>query len=292
VSALAQRDDADAARELCALEHELFPLTAASAGARWLVVSAHPDDETIGATWVLTRSDSARVLHVTDGAPRDRALWPPEAHACQRTRAGYARMRWQEARAALSLAHVGPERVEGLGFPDQEASLALAELTLQVTEVLVVQRVDVVLVHPYEGGHPDHDAAAFAVHAAARLLERGGAPRPRIAEMTSYHRYEGQLRTGAFLPGPNEVAERVLGSEERERKTRMLGAFASQSRVLAPFGVHAERFRAAPAYDFTRAPHGGRLHYESLGWPMNGAQWRSLAETALHALGLGGRRWR
>jgi LmbE family N-acetylglucosaminyl deacetylase len=201
-------------------------------------------------------------------------------------------MRWEEVRAALALAGVGPERVEGLGFPDQEASLALAELTLRVTEVIVVERADIVLVHPYEGGHPDHDAAAFAAHAAVRLLECGGMPGPRIVEMTSYHRCEGQLRTGAFLPGPNEVAERELGPEERERKTRMLGAFASQSRMLAPFGVQAERFRAAPAYDFTRAPHGGLLHYESLGWPMNGARWRTLARAALRQLGLGGSPWR
>lgn len=289
MSALARRDALDADAELRALAHELFPDLAAREELRWLVVAAHPDDETIGATWVLSRSDSAVVLHVTDGAPEDRALWPPEAPG---SREGYARLRSQEVSAALALAGVGPERVHRLGFADQKACLALAELSLQVAEVLAAQRPDIVLVHPYEGGHPDHDAAAFAVRAAALLFERTGVAGPRIAEMTSYHRLEGQLRTGVFLPGPGRVLERVLGSEEREQKTRMLRAFASQARVLAPFSVGAERFRAAPAYDFTRPPHEGRLHYESLGWPMTGARWRELAGTALHELGLGGSRWR
>jgi LmbE family N-acetylglucosaminyl deacetylase len=282
--ALARKDEVDAAARLRALAHELFPDLPPRAEVRWLVVAAHPDDETIGASWVLSRSESASVLHVTDGAPQDRTLWSPEAPG---TREAYARLRSEEMRAALRLAGVGPERLHHLGFADQKACAALAELSLQVAEVLEALRPDIVLVHPYEGGHPDHDAAAFAVRAAASLLERSSAWGPRIAEMTSYHRFEGQLRTGVFLPGGSRVAERVLGGEERALKARMLRSFASQSRVLAPFGVQAERFRAAPAYDFTRAPHEGPLHYESLGWPVNGARWRELARTSLRELGLG-----
>ncbi|UQA62961.1 PIG-L deacetylase family protein [Polyangium aurulentum] len=289
MSALARKDEVDAAAGLRALAHELFPDLHPRGEIRWLVVAAHPDDETIGATWVLSRSDSASVLHVTDGAPHDRALWSPDAPD---TREAYARLRAEEMRAALGLAGVGPERIHRLGFADQKACAALAELSLQVADVLAALRPDIVLVHPYEGGHPDHDAAAFAVRAASGLLARNRIAGPRIAEMTSYHRFEGQLRTGVFLPGGGKAAERVLGTEERALKTRMLRSFASQSRVLVPFGVQAERFRAAPAYDFTRPPHEGPLHYETLGWPMTGARWRELAGTALRELGLGESRWR
>ncbi len=110
------------------------------------------------------------------------------------------------------------------------------------------------VVHPYEGGHPDHDAAAFAVHAAVRCL---GCAAPALVEMTSYHRRDNALRVGEFLPYPLPVAERRVDASE---KRAMLGCFPSQAEVLAAFGVEVERFRSAPAYDFRAPPVAPPVH--------------------------------
>ena len=59
-----------------------------------------------------------------------------------------------------------------------------------------------------------------------------------------------------------------------------------QRAVLAPFPIGEEAFRTAPAYDFTRPPHPGRLHYENYPWGMDGARFRDLAAQALRELGL------
>ena len=132
----------------------------------------------------------------------------------------------------------------------------------------------VVLTHPYEGGHPDHDAAAF-------IAAHCGCP---VLEFASYHAGLGSgMRTGAFLPGPEPV--RVgLTVAEQARKRAMLGAFATQAGTLAPFGTEYELFREAPGYDFSRAPHDGLLHYEQYDWGMTGARWRLLAAEAHRAL--------
>ena len=50
----------------------------------------------------------------------------------------------------------------------------------------------VVLTHAYEGGHPDHDAVAFAVHRAARRTSAA------VVEMPFYH------------AGPDGVARQVF----------------------------------------------------------------------------------
>lgn len=60
-------------------------------------------------------------------------------------------------------------------------------------------RPEVILIHPYEGGHPDHDAAAFAVHVVGRLLERERGEPPLLIEFTSYHIGEAGIRVGEFL---------------------------------------------------------------------------------------------
>jgi LmbE family N-acetylglucosaminyl deacetylase len=251
-----------------------------------LLVAAHPDDETIGAGALLGRvGGRAHLLHLTDGAPRERRWWgAPDL----RSRGAYARARREELAAAMAVAGVPPERLGSLGLVDQEASLDLRGLALRVREAIERAGPEVVLTHPYEGGHPDHDAAAFAVHAALGLLEREGRSAPRLVEFTSYHRAaDGGVAVGEFLPGSGEE-EWTLGlpAEERARKERMLAAFATQQRTLAPFRAEAERFRVAPAYDFTLPPHPEPPHYERFGWGCTGEEWRARARAALAGLGV------
>jgi hypothetical protein len=56
-----------------------------------------------------------------------------------------------------------------------------------------------------------------------------------------------------------------------------------------PVLPEVERFRPAPAYDFTAPPHEGKLFYECFDWGMNGARFRELAAGAMEELGLRGR---
>ena len=133
-----------------------------------------------------------------------------------------------------------------------------------------------VLTHPYEGGHPDHDSTAFAVHAACALTPSP----PAIYEFTSYHAREGCLEAGRFLPGGDEGETIAMCPEERARKLRMVECFASQLHFLRQFPMDAERFRRAPVYDFGQAPHVGALLYEIFGWSITGAEWRRAAAEA------------
>jgi len=263
------------------------PAAAALAPPFTMVVAAHPDDETVGAGSRLDRLRLARFVCVTDGAPRD----GQDAAKQGLSPAQYAQVRRRELEAALALRGIGAHQIESLGCADQQASFELARLATKLADLLVAEGIEALLTHPYEGGHPDHDAAAFIAHAAAALAQRRGRAAPGIVEMTSYHRAADGTLTSAFLPAAQVDAQAVtlqLTPEEQQRKLAVLACHATQRETLRHLPVDVERFRPAPCYDFTRPPHDWKLNYEDRPWGMTGARFCELAAAALQDLGLEG----
>jgi LmbE family N-acetylglucosaminyl deacetylase len=249
------------------------------------IAVAHPDDETIGAGSLLPRLRDVQLIFTTDGAPQ--SMHDAIAAGCA-TREEYAARRRREAEVALATAGIPSSRMTFLSFADQEASLHLVELTRALFERFARAVPDLVLTHPYEGGHPDHDATAFAVHAASLLLQQRSGISPIVLEMTSYHNGPQGICTGEFLPNPlaEEIETIELTTVQQQQKRELLAHYTTQKRMLEWFGVAAERFRVAPRYDFTQSPHAGPLFYEQFDWGMSGERWRQLAEPALKELGL------
>lgn len=235
-------------------------------GGPVLAVVAHQDDETIGLGGQMNRFDDLLVVHVTDGAPAD----PAHAHrAGFPDRIAYAAARRREVAAAVALAGLGPDRLVALGHVDQTARDNLTTIAAEIGALIDRHRPAVVLTHAYEGGHPDHDAVAFAVDAAAQRSVAG----PAVVAMPLYH----QGGTGMVLqtfcdPRPDDVTV-MLPEDAWNRKLRMLAAHTSQWSVLSAVTARHEAFRLTRDEDFNRLPNGGRLLYEGFGWGMTGAEW-------------------
>lgn len=295
-------------------EHHAPPAT--------LIAVAHPDDESVGAGARLRYLREAFFLCATDGAPRNLI---DARNAGFSTRDDYAAARRAELLAALSRAGVPTGHLINGGIADQEATVRLPLLVDRILQLLEQIRPEVVLTHPYEGGHPDHDSVAFAVHAACRLFaERSEFPdpvlstasevgrsiasyqdcgrkeaafdrdrerrrSPVIVEMASYHMGSGGMVTGTFLPdGSCPVVTRILSEEEQQFKHRLLDCYRTQRAMLNQFPLQTECFRGAPQYDFTEPPHPGRLFYEHFDWGMTGERWRRSADELLERLQLRG----
>jgi LmbE family N-acetylglucosaminyl deacetylase len=236
------------------------------------IVVAHADDETLFAGPLLARADDALLIHVTDGAPHDMT----DAHRLGfATRDAYAATRAAEVDAALAALDARPRR-SAHGVADQEAALHIAAIADRLAVELA--RVELVAMHAYEGGHPDHDAVACAVRLAVERLAHA----PALVEFPSYHLRDGERIWAEFWPDPTHPEHvRTLDAADRARIDAALAAHASQAGVFGEWRPAVERWRAAPDHDFTAPPPPGACLYDRFGWAITGARWRDHARTAI-----------
>lgn len=245
------------------------------------IVAAHPDDETLGTGARMHCFARLTLIHLTDGAPRTPGA-DPIADAARR--GALAAKRERELSAALETLGVNPERRLAYQYGDQESILHLREIITRLRDDL--RDVRWVLTHPYEHGHPDHDTAAVAVHAACALLAGSGTP-PAVLEFTSYHLARHGARYGVFWRDPARRAwVATLEDDERDSKARALACFSTQRDMLNHFPADAERYRRAPDYDFHRVAPPRLAWYDALDWPIDSRAWRRLARHALEQAGV------
>ena len=263
-------------RKVRSAHTDLFGTRELARHSRYAVIVAHPDDEVIGAGGLISRLQNVTVLHITDGVPGNGFA----VKAGFEKRSDYVNVLRNESRTALGLANVPADRIIELGIVHHQASQYLTDLTRKVASFLQQTACDVVLTHPFEGGHPDHDATAFATHAALRLLQRNGFKPPVVFEIALHPGVNGK-RVLDFLPSEGcEVTTLMLDKKARDLKRQMFDCFKTQAETLRENPLGPERFRKPPEYDFTSPPTGIKSTYEKANCGVNAAEWQLLVRQA------------
>lgn len=229
---------------------------------RTLLIVAHPDDESISCGGLLQRIEQPCVVFATDGAPEDEYFWRKYG-----SRSAYAKLREEEARAAL--AAVGVTAVEFLAhrvqapLVDQLLYKSLAPAFAALSSIVERFGPQCLLTLAYEGGHPDHDSVSFL---SSQLGKAYSIP---VWEAPLYHRSaSGQGIYQNFVIEHGEVLEHHVAGSELEKKMQMLACYKSQFDALPSFRPELERFRPQATYDYWSRPHEGKLNYEVWQWRM------------------------
>lgn len=250
-------------------QHLSSLLTGGLLRGRHVLVTAHPDDELVSASAVLFAAADLTIVQLTDGV-----------HLDVTGRAGQSALRIQERTAALAVAGCRPHVIDG-GVAGREAHTHLASLLTLVCDALV--DADAVWTHPYEGGHLDHDSAAWLVQTAC-----ADRPSPARLEFASYHLSNGIRKQtfGAFWPDPSvrEVAI-TLSATAFTRKRAGLAEYSSQAHILRKFPTpDREPYRVAPVYDFTRVVPPPFCRWDVKGYLPTSSTWRQAIADATRVL--------
>jgi LmbE family N-acetylglucosaminyl deacetylase len=245
---------------------------------RVAMVVAHPDDEAIGAGGQLHRFENLTLIFGADGAPRDGRDMRRTGHASIEA---YATTRRTELTAALKALQLSDHAVIRLDLPDGELIFAVEILVSILAEMFARNQTEVVMTHAYEGGHPDHDALALAVHLAAR---RCAIP-PSIVEIPYYHAGpDGWVLQSFPESEPGQIVI-PLSEDAWMRKCAMLDAHQSQAEQLSGFRQPIEKFRLARAHNFLRPPNEGRWLYEQVAPTLHPEAWLARARAVVVAEG-------
>ena len=245
---------------------------------RVMMFVAHPDDEIVGAGAHMGRWPGLRIVHVSNGSPRNPFF---ASRAGFSDAQSYAAARREEAVNAAALAGISPHQISGLGFHDQDLAHLLNEMVEAIGGLIASYQPDVVVTHPYEGGHPDHDAVCFAVHQAIQRMPEEIAGRLALVEMTSYFGRDGRRVVSEFVDGCETAITISLDEDQKLLKHQMYRAHSSQYSLLSEFPLEFERFRLAPRYNFSAKPVSDELLYDSDDLGITSDEWIDLASRAL-----------
>jgi LmbE family N-acetylglucosaminyl deacetylase len=195
-----------------------------------LVAVPHSDDEALGLGGLLAllaRADiEVHLVYATDGR-----LSPagPDGRAASDSDELVA-MRKEEARNAMEVLGIAPDRLRFLDFPDSRLGRHEAELAGRLRRLIAELKPRTVLAPFRFDQHPDHLALRRAIGA---VLESG--PGPTLREYFVYYRYplsaEKDIRRAVSL----SYLRAVDVDEVRDLKSAALRCYKSQVTCYSPW---------------------------------------------------------
>lgn len=230
--------------------------TGTPAGGPAVMVLAHNDDEVF---------INARIRALIRSGGEVQAVWLTAGLL-----APSPDTRREESRAAMAYLGVPAEKLSFWDYPDLRTLGHLEEIVSRLASYLSTAVPAEIYVPSFEGGHPDHDVANFAVSQAVCR----SALAAQVYEFPVTNACRGRVPVlGGFVPDSVPVLRTPRRPEDRRVWLRLWQLHRSQYRYLRiPLALCLDRsrwregepYRPLPRHNYLERPHGGRLGYERL----------------------------
>ncbi|MBT3720945.1 PIG-L family deacetylase [archaeon] len=213
-----------------------------------LIIGAHPDDVefSTGRLMLKRKGENTHVVILTDGRKG-------QVNDIEISEKKYAIIRIKESIRALQKLGIKNENRYFLGYRDQELTFQSLAIN-KIKKIIQKIQPDYILVHPYEGAHPDHDAAHVFTYIAAKKAKYS---LNNIIEYSSYNHFGGKYNLQEFIP--KETREIILNPTKKEQTkwSTIMREFKSQKtlqKIEIPKSKF-EKYRKLPNYNYTKLPY-------------------------------------
>jgi LmbE family N-acetylglucosaminyl deacetylase len=233
-----------------------------------LFIFAHPDDEALGASALLSRnSTTSEIVFVSDGMPAkktDPEYYPPYTKFPEFGDA-YKKYRQKEAQNSMTCLGISPDKIHFLDYPDSGLINFIEDVVKSIEKLITENSFENLYTHAYEGGHIDHDLVCFAVWKAVQNTKNSV---KQIFEIPLYHFENGEYNHNMPLTSQKHIAQNlVLTKEETRKKFLAISSYISQREDTQYFDKQSPEYQIQHSpksgiQKFQKQPHTGRLQYE------------------------------
>ena len=215
-----------------------------------LFIAAHPDDELVGATFIIKKillKKNLIIFFPTNGVISQEDMWFWEKKKYEEKK----KLRNEEMKKSLRL--LGVEKFFKQDIPTRKLKENIDKTFSKINHLVKNYKIDTIFCPAYEGGHQDHDVSNFIC---SRFRNNS-----KIYEYAEYNYSKGQINCNEFVkPMKNEVTIK-LSEKEKKEKIKLLKIYNSEKGNLDYINFEKECYRKLYDYDYSRPPHSGKLFY-------------------------------
>ena len=191
-------------------------------GNKILIVGAHPDDVEFSTGRLILRrkGKNTYAICMTDGRKGQEGT-PVKKLMLE---SDYAKLRVTESTRALKEFNIDLSNMFFMNCPD----LDLVSNPYVIDKLFMIIRKinpDFVLIPPWEGAHPDHDATHLFTRVA---LQNFSFPKNKIIEYGSYNNFGGKFNIQEFIPNNTHNNKFIPTPNEQKRWNNIMRTFKSQ----------------------------------------------------------------
>lgn len=218
---------------------------------RILVVGPHPDDIEFSTGRLILRRKGRNIytICISDGRKGQ------EGTAVKKviSEEDYSKLREKESYRALKEFNIDFNNIFFMGLPDQDIvsnPYIIDKLFMLFRKI----KPDYILIPPWEGAHPDHDAVHLFCVMAAKNYNINFS---RIIEYGSYNNYNGEFSVQEFIP-KDTVQQKFIPTKNEQKKwfsiMKLFKSQLNQQKDYIPKSTF-ENFRVLPKYDYKKLPY-------------------------------------